>query len=61
MEVRDAILGMDPRVVDGINMVVNLAKSDVMYTGLDDTNRPCFTVNFEVWLERPTGAHRDPL
>lgn len=61
--VKDALLGMDPQVVDGDRWDGVTGLGDVNFMRYDDSSRPLFTMNFRVILEPATNAltKREPL
>ena len=60
-EVRDTLLGCDPRTINGERLVSVLMISDIATLGFDDNNREMLSVNFSLIVEPASGLNRDPL
>lgn len=56
--VKDALLGRDAVVIDGIDYIFFVMNGDIAFLGNDDRKRPQFTTNWRIVRENETGGNR---
>ncbi len=60
-QIRDALLGLSPQVLNGTNYVLFLAIGDTQSIGRDENNRPLVVNNWQLVREMTSGGNRIPL
>jgi len=59
--VKDALLGIDSQDINGDRWVSVTMAGDINFIGMDQSNRPLFTLNFRMIVEPASGTNRDAL
>lgn len=60
-DIKDALLGEPPTMLNGKNYVQFLQIGDILDLGPDENNRPLITLNFRFAVERTSGGNREAL